>query len=41
MIFVFFFCLIETEWSFCRTAFLLPKFYNGGGMDFGRGVTYI
>ena len=20
---------------------LFPKFYNGGGMDFGRGITYI
>lgn len=30
-------CFSALFWTFA----LLPKFYNGGGMDFGRGITYI
>ena len=30
-------CFSALFWTFV----LFPKFYNGGGMDFGRGITYI
>ena len=30
-------CFYALFWIFI----LFPKFYNGGGMDFGRGITYI
>ena len=30
-------CFSALFWIFA----LFPKFYNGGGMDFGRGITYI